>query len=376
MTRDEDRINRVIGGDEVFFPMPALKVSGIGNELSPIEDTPTTGNLFPGIASRIDSRSRLEGKEVIDFEFYDQKNNGVIDVSLCPEHPEYKESFLMPEEVIVPGRRVLSRTLDVEWKDNQYLSAIIIADHNTHSDSDDNTYRGRKEVKNYTPLILFDKGETKPDGTLAGVIYEHMSIGPPTVKWLKENVPDYKVRRYSYINQSLLTFKDSIDSFTKPEAKETKMANKIVDMMKADTKEAAYRVVSTQITTGAKAGLIKLFQSKGGDSAQMAILQGLLDSEMGESIIALMIGYGLNYAPGFKDKPQVIKLAEEFRVRGMTTAGNAVMEMAMGSLLPVLTTALNALPEETSNVRVVGAHSEQEEEEEETTKGSVKSASR
>lgn len=153
--------------------------------------------------------------------------------------------------------------------------------------------------------------------------------------------------------------------------KENTTMSKIIDMVKSDTKEAAYRVAGTQITNGAKAALIKLFESRGGSSEQMTVFRSLLDSEMGESIIAMMLGVGLKYAPMVKDDQRVQKLAEEFRVQGMTTAGNAVMEMAMGSILPVLTTALNSLPEETNAIRVG-----EEEEEEEKSLPAAKSATR
>ncbi len=94
------------------------------------------------------------------------------------------------------------------------------------------------------------------------------------------------------------------------------------------------------------------------------MFKGLLDSEVGESFIALILGYGLNYAPGIKDDPRVQKLSEEFRINGMAVAGNALVGAAMESFLPVLTGALAALPaEETSKPRIVESTEEQEEEE-------------
>ena len=153
------------------------------------------------------------------------------------------------------------------------------------------------------------------------------------------------------------------------------MANKVFGMMKADSKEAAYRVAGTQITKGVKAGLVKLFETRGGKSDQIEMFKMLLDTEVGDSMIALILGYGLNYAPGIKDDPRVQKLSEEFRVQGMTVAGNMVMGMAMETFLPVLTNALSSLPEETSQVRVNSTNNE-EDNVEHTNVVSVKSASR
>lgn len=142
------------------------------------------------------------------------------------------------------------------------------------------------------------------------------------------------------------------------------MSNKLVETIKGDAKEAAYRVAGTQITNGVKLGVIKLFESKGGKSEHMVMLKEVLDSEVGDSLIALILGYGLNYAPGLKDDPRIQKLSVEFRVNGMAVAGNAIVGAAMESFLPVLTGALSALPaEETSRPRITESSEEQEEEE-------------
>lgn len=155
-----------------------------------------------------------------------------------------------------------------------------------------------------------------------------------------------------------------------------KTMSKIVETLRTDAREAAYRVAGTQITSGVKAALVKLISSKGGGSEQVEMLKMLLDTEMGDSIISLMLGYGLNYAPGLKDDPRVQKLSEEFRVNGMSVAGNAVIGAAMESFLPVLTNALAALPAEGSAFRVKDADDSESEEEEEAPVKAVKSASR
>jgi hypothetical protein len=163
--------------------------------------------------------------------------------------------------------------------------------------------------------------------------------------------------------------------------KEVNMSEKpkFMDMIKSDATNAAYRVAATQMTNGTKAALLKLMETKGVASEKIAVASELLDTEMGASLVALLLGFGLNYAPVISEDPRVERLAGEFRVHGMATAGNAVVGVALEHIMPVVQSAIASLPavtEETTTTtkaRVTDslpASSEQEEEEEleETTK--------
>lgn len=167
------------------------------------------------------------------------------------------------------------------------------------------------------------------------------------------------------------------EGYTITNEKEVKMSEKpkFVDMIKSDATNAAYRVAGTQITNGMKAAILKLLESRGADGGKLQMISEMLDTEVGSAVVALMVGFGLNYAPVIGEDPRVQKLATEFRTHGMATAGNAVVEVAMGSFLPVIQDALKALPaiteeKETTKSRVVEnlpASSELDEEEEEET---------
>lgn len=140
------------------------------------------------------------------------------------------------------------------------------------------------------------------------------------------------------------------------------MANKVLEMLKSDGTEAAYRVGATQITKAVKAALLKVFEAKGGDSGQMEMFKMLLDSEVGDALVSVLLGHVLPRVPGAGTDRRVEKLAVEMRTNGMAIGGNLLADMAMGSILPVLTEALKNLPEETdSNVRV--SHEEEEDDE-------------
>jgi hypothetical protein len=155
-----------------------------------------------------------------------------------------------------------------------------------------------------------------------------------------------------------------------PKEKSKTMSNNpgVLNTLKSDAVEAGYRVASTQIRTAVKTALLKLVESKGGDSGQMATFKSLLDSEVGDAIVSTIVGYGLLYAPMVKNNPRAQKLSEEMRVAGFSIAGNALMSAVTGELLPVLSKALAELPEEEeelTGLRAVPSSEEKEEEEDE-----------
>ncbi len=80
-----------------------------------------------------------------------------------------------------------------------------------------------------------------------------------------------------------------------------------------------------------------------------------------EKVPGTIAGHGLGYVPGIKDDPRVVRLAEEFRISSLTTAGNEIFSAALGELLPVVTKALNSLPAEAETVSSEGHKSTTEE---------------
>lgn len=220
---------------------------------------------------------------------------------------------------------------------------------------------GGSNILDRYPIVIFD------DEDIMGGEVSYKISGWKSSDLLKElekiKTPNLKNKSFYCVNIYHLEFEI--------EKQKEKTMSKIVDVLKADGKEAAYRVAGTQITNGVKAGIVKLIESKGGKSDQVQMLKDLLDTEVGGSVVALILGFGLQYAPGLKDDPRIQKLSEEFRVHGMSIAGNAVITQAAESFLPVLTSALKALPEvEASGARLA----EEEEEEEEDVAPPVKIA--
>jgi hypothetical protein len=132
-----------------------------------------------------------------------------------------------------------------------------------------------------------------------------------------------------------------------------------MEMLKSDMADAGFRVASTQLTSAVKAGIMLMLKDKGMDNDKLTAFKSMLDTDVGDAVISVLLGYGLTYAPGVKDITtiDIDRLAKEFRVNGMATGGNLVVGAAMEYILPAITNTLKnlpALPEKTAAKKRVG----------------------
>ena len=151
-------------------------------------------------------------------------------------------------------------------------------------------------------------------------------------------------------------------------------ANGFFNMVKADAQNAAYRVAATQITSGTKGAILAIMEKQGQNSEKIQTVKEMLDTEFGSALVSMAVGMGLTYAPKISEDPRVQRLASEFRVNGIATATNTVMETAMEYFLPVIMNALSALPEttETADIKArVTNPPENAKEEEESEESSA-----
>ncbi len=121
-------------------------------------------------------------------------------------------------------------------------------------------------------------------------------------------------------------------------------ANTFMDRVKDDAIEAAYRVAAHQMVQAVKTALVKALNAKKVKKSQVQAASDLLNSEAGYAVIAMALGTALNFAPGISEDPRAKKLSAEFRVNGMTAAGNLLIDEALGNILPSIMGALNNLP--------------------------------
>jgi hypothetical protein len=119
----------------------------------------------------------------------------------------------------------------------------------------------------------------------------------------------------------------------------------VVEELKEEMAEAAYRVVATQATTIVQQGILLAWKDKGADDTAIRYVREFLESEMGRALISVGVGHGLKLLPGdMKHDPRVLKLAKEMRVDGMATVTNEVIGAAMQYVLPGITEAIKTLP--------------------------------
>ncbi|HVI40638.1 MAG TPA: hypothetical protein VM577_08260 [Anaerovoracaceae bacterium] len=181
------------------------------------------------------------------------------------------------------------------------------------------------------------------------------------------------------------------EDFELVEEKEKDMSNVsttvgFVNMTKEDATDAAYRIAARTMTKGVRSAALQVLRGRLEASVRVngkinrkeaskidlkvSAFEEFLDSEFGSAMISCALGYGLTYVPMVKNDPRAKTLAKEFRVLGMATAGNAVVDIAMESFVPVILQTLQGLPEpkkvriaETQQAEAPAAEHEDEQEE-------------
>lgn len=127
--------------------------------------------------------------------------------------------------------------------------------------------------------------------------------------------------------------------------------NSFVDMVKQDAVDGAYRASANQINKVVKATIISQL-GKNTTSEGLTTISNLLDTEMGGALISMLIGLGITYTPKISEDPRALKLAKEFRVNGMSTGMNQVIEM----IVPAFTDVMNKLPSVDVSLKAPNKH--------------------
>lgn len=183
---------------------------------------------------------------------------------------------------------------------------------------------------NTIPLtIKFDLGEWKFQSEAPITINgkENAPINPETsgVDYGKDNIsdafPDKEEFTKLYTSFWKGFSKEVQEEHNKP--KEQSFGS----MVKEDAINAGYRVAANQLTKGVKAALLKLMEDRGADNNKVALIREILETEMGNALIAMILGMSLTYIPTLSEDKRAQKLAGEFRIGSMTTTGNALMDM-------------------------------------------------
>lgn len=155
-----------------------------------------------------------------------------------------------------------------------------------------------------------------------------------------------KEARFALVSNKLKQNLETIKTKIKEERKMSQFTQ-VTNMVKSDLGEAAYRVGATQLTKMVKAGILKLLGQNGGvKKSVLNTVRDFLDTELGDALVAYLLGLLLSYIPKFKEHPVVQKLSKELRIHGMVIVGETIVNAVMEFLIPAITDVLKTMEEQ------------------------------
>jgi len=173
--------------------------------------------------------------------------------------------------------------------------------------------------------------------------FYHCYNGKPSIVEYKE---DKIIEKYIELNYNLIDKPSIIERSNKGNLsilKEhfTDIKGKIIKTndytkkvkFKSEFTSAGYRVAANQVSKAVKRSILLLMQNKGMEDSKLKHLEDVLESEIGNALISVSIGYILSMDK-FKDNDRTNKIAKEFRVEGMTTAGDVIVDSVVNYILP------------------------------------------
>lgn len=136
----------------------------------------------------------------------------------------------------------------------------------------------------------------------------------------------------------------------------------LLKTLETDAADAAWRTAGKQFVRLAKEPLVAMLQKHIApeDPSMKARLAALLDSELGEAMLAALLSVGLGSLPSPVASEVGARLSRELRVNAMATATNVVADVLMEPLRQVAvlylqgaqTAAAQALPEATAGLAI------------------------
>lgn len=118
------------------------------------------------------------------------------------------------------------------------------------------------------------------------------------------------------------------------ERKDTKTMN-----VKNEAQEAAVRTAASQFVKGLRVPLARALSKGSADESAQAKIADALDSPLGDAIVSLLLGVGLEHLPlpiGSGVQGVVRQLSAELRVRGASIAADQAADLVMGPLREAL----------------------------------------
>lgn len=110
------------------------------------------------------------------------------------------------------------------------------------------------------------------------------------------------------------------------------MEKNIFDTLKGDAKNATYKIVANKSSSLLKESIIKIIEKKSNSDMARSFAK-FLDTDVGLSFLNVLMGTIIDNVPQLQDNKNALRLGEEFRVNGMTVAGNALLEQLIDKSL-------------------------------------------
>ncbi len=136
----------------------------------------------------------------------------------------------------------------------------------------------------------------------------------------------------------------------KPRKGKLKMSTgqRVKQAVKSDAINASYRIAAKNLVKVIKKPLISALKSKGIQKPMVDMVANFLDTDLGSAIVSYIVGSGISAMPFLANNAKATRLAEECRIKGMETVGDAGMQFAFQMFGPVVSTLIdhiNAQPE-------------------------------
>lgn len=126
----------------------------------------------------------------------------------------------------------------------------------------------------------------------------------------------------------------------------------VFDTLKSDAKEAAYRVVGTQLLLTAKNGLLNVLRKRGINNKYVNTVSDFLETDIGSALLSTGVGVAVSYLPAFKKDTRAQTIAKEFRVAGIVVLGNLIVDRTVGDILPIIKNIIRVLPIPPKKIRI------------------------
>ena len=120
----------------------------------------------------------------------------------------------------------------------------------------------------------------------------------------------------------------------------------ILNNLKNDASDASYRIAADKMSKGIKKAIVKALKDKNIDENRVKEISSVLETEVGDALVSLILGYGLTSIPNLKNDKRAVKLSKKFRENGMFVGGNYVMDILFQYFLVPANNILENIPED------------------------------